>query len=509
MSFTEQLELLIRSRYPVIYIPTHEEERAETAIRQVADAGSPGRVVYLWDMVNGYEHNKAAKTNPLAALDLAETSPDKEPAIFVLRDMHRYLNDPSVARKVRNVARTIRSQRKTVILLCAALQIPPDLTEEVTVLDFALPKAEDISREMERCLAKTEVSLEAGSREALVKACLGLSLNRVRQVLSKTLARSGVVDERAIALVLEEKRRRIRQTEVLEFHPAGESLDSIGGMDNLKLWLNKRTRAFTDEARRYGLPNPRGVLLVGIQGTGKSLCAKAIAQLWRLPLLRLDVGRLMASLVGESEGRTREMIRLSEAMAPCVLWVDEIDKAFAGITGPQGDSGVSSRVFGTFINWLSEKTSPVFVAATANDVTGLPPELLRKGRFDEIFFISLPNRRERREIFQVHLGRVREHSLREFDLDYLAGESEGYSGAEIEQAIVEAMYDGFDKRREFNTNDVIAAMARTVPLSRTAREQITKLRSWAAEGRARPAGEDSEEEFAAGFGDDKGRGGRE
>jgi SpoVK/Ycf46/Vps4 family AAA+-type ATPase len=487
MAFSDQFDLLARSRYPVIYIPTHEEERAEQQIAAAAASTVPARQVHHWDMINGFEPGKAGRGNPVAALDHVESAPDSAPAIFVLRDFHRYLADPNTARKLRNTARTIRSQKKTVVLLCAGLNIPADLTEEITVLDFPLPTAEEVAREMERSVPKTAVSLEPGSREALVKACLGLSLNRVRQSLAKTLAQQAVVDERAIGVVLEEKRRRIRQTEVLEFIPAAEGLDDIGGMDNLKLWLNKRTRAFTDEARRYGLPNPKGVLLVGVQGTGKSLCAKAISRLWRLPLLRLDVGRLMASLVGESEGRTREMIRLSEAMAPCVLWVDEIDKAFAGVAGPQGDSGVSSRVFATFLSWLSEKTSPVFVAATANNVTGLPPELLRKGRFDEIFFIGLPSRRERREIFEVHLHRVRPHSLREFDLDYLAAESDGFSGAEIGQAVVEAMYDAFDKRTEVTTGHIIAAMARTVPLSRTAAEQIDALREWAAQGRARAA----------------------
>jgi len=493
MPFVEQLDLLIRSRHPIICIPTPEEERAEQSIREAA----AGRPVFFWDIVNGYEHNKSARNNPAAALETVETAAEAEGGIFILRDFHRFLNDASVARRLRNTARAIRARKVTAVLLSPSYQVPADLGEDITVLDFPLPDSAAVSAEMERCLARTPPALEPGGREALVKACLGLTIDCVRRVLQMAVAAHSRVDDRAIALVLEEKRQRIRRTEVLEFHPASESLDDIGGLDNLKVWLNKRTRAFSDDARKYGLPNPRGVLLVGIQGTGKSLCAKAIARLWRLPLLRLDVGRLMASLVGESEGRTREMIRLAEAMAPCVLWIDEIEKAFAGAAGPSGDSGVSSRVFATFLNWLSEKTAPVFVAATANDVLGLPPELLRKGRFDDIFFIALPTRRERREIFNVHLRRVREHSLREYDLDYLAAESEGCSGAEIEQAVIEAMYDAFDKRREFNTNDIVAALARTVPLSRTSKEHIGKLQQWAAEGRARPAAGDEDDRTTA------------
>jgi SpoVK/Ycf46/Vps4 family AAA+-type ATPase len=290
--------------------------------------------------------------------------------------------------------------------------------------------------------------------------------------------------------MLEEKRQSIRQTQILDFYPASERISDIGGLDNLKDWLLRRGGAFSEQARRYGLPYPRGLLLAGIQGTGKSLTAKAIAHHWHLPLLRLDVGRLFGGLVGESEARTRQMINLAEALAPCVFWIDEIDKAFGGMDS-RGDGGTTSRVFGAFITWLAEKTSPVFVVATANNVQSLPPELLRKGRFDEIFFVGLPNKTEREAIFSVHLNRLRPHKMADYDIHRLAYETPDFSGAEIEQILVEAMHIGFSQNREFTTDDILSAASQVVPLARTAKEQIQFLQEWAAAGKARLASRDS------------------
>jgi SpoVK/Ycf46/Vps4 family AAA+-type ATPase len=289
-----------------------------------------------------------------------------------------------------------------------------------------------------------------------------------------------------IDLILAEKRQTIRQTQILDFYPATEDIADIGGLDNLKEWLLRRGGAFSERARQYGLPAPKGLLLVGIQGTGKSLSAKAIAHHWHLPLLRLDVGRLFGGVVGESESRTRQMIQLAEALAPCILWIDEIDKAFAGLDS-RGDAGTSSRVFGTFITWMAEKKSAVFVVATANNIQSLPPELLRKGRFDEIFFVGLPSQEERKAIFAVHLARLRPHLLQSYDLDRLAYETPDFSGAEIEQILVEAMHIGFSQNRDFTTDDILEAASQTVPLALTAQEQIQQLQQWAAAGKARMA----------------------
>jgi SpoVK/Ycf46/Vps4 family AAA+-type ATPase len=289
-----------------------------------------------------------------------------------------------------------------------------------------------------------------------------------------------------VELILEEKRQSIRQTQILEFYPSTTEISDIGGLDNLKEWLLRRGGAFSDRARKYGLPHPRGLLLAGIQGTGKSLTAKAISHHWHLPLLRLDVGRLFAGLVGESESRTRQMIQLAEALSPCVLWIDEIDKAFSGVEG-RGDSGTTNRVFGTFLTWMAEKTSPVFVVATANNIRTLPPELLRKGRFDEVFFVGLPNQEERSQIFAVHLGKYRPHNTRAYDIDRLAYETPDFSGAEIEQGIIEAMHIGFSQNRDFTTDDILEAASQIVPLAQTAQQEIQVLQEWAASGKARLA----------------------
>jgi len=255
----------------------------------------------------------------------------------------------------------------------------------------------------------------------------------------------------------------------------------VGGLDNFKEWLNLRAEAFSPAAREYGLPYPKGVLLVGIQGTGKSLAAKTVANEWNLPLLRLDFGRLFASLVGQSESRVRKMIQIAEALSPCVLWVDEIDKAFAGAQS-SGDSGTTSRVLSTFLTWLSEKTSPVFVVATANNIEMIPPEIIRKGRFDEVFFLNLPTKEERKEIFKVHLGKARQKRIEEFELTLLSELSKDFSGAEIEQVVIEAMRLGFSKGKEFNNEDILTSIQRLVPLARTKNKELNLLKEWFESG---------------------------
>jgi len=489
MNFSEEFELLLRARYPLIYIPTLEEERLEAAIAQSAKQQG-NRAVYTWDFVDGYQGNPNdvgfGKRNPLQALELVEKLPASAAAIFILRDFHRFLEDVSIARKLRNLARTLKSQPKNIVLVSPQVTIPDELGEVLTILDFPLPTAPEIQVEIERLIGALGQNLEQRVMDDLVRSCQGLSLERIRRVLARAIATHGQVRPDDVDLILEEKRQTIRQTQILDFYPTSANISDIGGLDNLKDWLLRRGGAFSEKARQYGLPHPRGLLLVGIQGTGKSLTAKAIAHHWHLPLLRLDVGRLFAGLVGESESRTRQMIQLAEALAPCILWIDEIDKAFAGIDG-RGDAGTSGRVFGTFITWLAEKTSPVFVVATANNIQSLPPEMLRKGRFDEIFFVGLPTQEERKAIFDVHLSRLRPHTLKQFDLDRLAYETPDFSGAEIEQTIIEAMHIGFSQNRDFSTDDVLEAASQIIPLARTAQEQIHFLQEWAASGKARMA----------------------
>jgi hypothetical protein len=489
MCFSDEFELLIRARYSVLYIPTREEERVEAAIAQSAKTQG-NRSFYVWDFVDGYQGNPNdagfGKRNPLQALELVEKLPASVPAIFVLRDFHRFLDDVAVSRKIKNLARLLKSQPKNIIIISPQVSIPEDLSEVLTVLEFPLPKTLEIKAELERLLASMNQTLDGRVIDEFVRSCQGLSLDRIRRVLGRAIAAHGALQPDDVELILEEKRQTIRQTQILEFYPTSERISDIGGLDNLKDWLLRRGGAFTERARQYGLPHPRGLLLVGIQGTGKSLTAKAIAHHWHLPLLRLDVGRLFAGLVGESESRTRQMIQLAEALAPCILWIDEIDKAFAGIDG-KGDSGTTSRVFGTFITWLAEKSSPVFVVATANNIQALPPEMLRRGRFDEIFFVGLPSQEERKAIFAVHLSRLRPHNLKSYDLDRLAYETPDFSGAEIEQILIEAMHIGFSQNRDFTTDDVLEAASQIVPLARTAQDQIQFLQDWAAAGKARLA----------------------
>jgi SpoVK/Ycf46/Vps4 family AAA+-type ATPase len=493
MSFQDELLLLLRARYPIIYLSTFEEERVEQVIVEAA-VNLNNRAVYVWDFVEGYQgnlnDNGIGRRNPLQALEHIEKLPDSSAAIFILRDYHRFLDDVAIARKLRNLSRRLKSHAKNIILLAPQVQIPDDLAEVVTVLEFALPDVHDIQAEVTRLLGTLNVRLLPSDLDALVQSCQGLSIERIRRVLARGIAAHGTFRPEDIDLVLEEKRQTIRQTQILDFYPAQEQISDIGGLDSLKDWLLRRGNAFSEKARLYGLPYPRGLLLVGIQGTGKSLTAKAIAHHWHLPLLRLDVGRLFAGLIGESESRTRQMIQLAEALAPCILWIDEIDKAFAGVDG-RGDSGTSSRVFGTFITWMAEKTSPVFVVATANNIQALPPELLRRGRFDEIFFVGLPTQEERKAIYEVHLSRLRAHNLKHYDLNRLAYETPSFSGAEIEQAIIEAMHIGFSQDRDFTTEDILEAASQIVPLARTAQEQVDALQAWAAAGKARMASRNS------------------
>jgi SpoVK/Ycf46/Vps4 family AAA+-type ATPase len=493
MSFNEEFELLLRACYPLIYIPTTEEERLESAI---AECGKKlgDRAIYIWDFVDGYQNNPnhegLAKRNPLQALEFIETLSDRLGAILILRDFHRFLEDIAISRKLRNLARSLKSQAKNIVILSPDLNIPNELSEVLTVVDFPLPSTQEIKTEIQRLLSSTVPSLPDKLLNDLVRSARGLSLERIRRVLTLAVATHGSLQPEDVELILEEKRQSIRQTQILDFYPATEQISDIGGLDNLKDWLLRRGGAFSDKARSYGLPHPRGLLLVGIQGTGKSLTAKAIAHHWHLPLLRLDVGRLFGGLVGESESRTRQMISLAEALSPCILWIDEIDKAFSGVEG-KGDSGTTSRVFGTFINWLAEKKSPVFVVATANNIQTLPPEMLRKGRFDEIFFVGLPDQEEREAIFAVHLSRLRPHNLKHYDLKRLSYETPDFSGAEIEQTLIEAMHIGFSQNRDFTTDDIIEAASQIIPLARTAQEQIEFLQKWAAAGKARMASKES------------------
>ncbi|MBE9194415.1 AAA family ATPase [Synechocystis sp. LEGE 06083] len=495
---------MVRARFPLLYLVTAEEDPSDEVLRQLAQLGNPPRKLLFWDIVRGWQDNGSDKGSVMAALGRVGKGDANEAVLFVLRDLHPIFKTPEsdkhapIIREIKNLTKELKRSRKTLLFTSYTLAVPAELQEEMTVVDFPLPNVPEIDYLVKNLVTADKLNLQGLGKEQLVKACQGLSRARISRILASALAAKQQVNETDIERVLDAKKQAVRQTGILEFYPSQESLKNVGGLDNLKQWVRMRQEAFTEEARKYGIPNPKGVLLVGIQGTGKSLSAKTIAHEWRLPLLRLDAGRLFGGIVGESESRVRQMIQLAEAMAPCVLWMDEIDKAFGGMTsGADGDSGTSRRVFGSLITWMQEKTSPVFIVATANNVQVLPAELLRKGRFDEIFFLNLPNAKERAEIFKVHLQRLRPAKVREFDLHQLASQSPQFSGAEIEQVIIDAMQrafasNGSQQRRDFTTEDILQSIRETVPLAAIAKPQIEALKHWAAEAGARTASLDSD-----------------
>lgn len=490
-----ELETLIRARYPIIYVVSWEEKRVEDALRSITKARN--KKMLQWTVTQGIVSNAAnrdeATRDPIAALDYVMESRDQ--AVFLFKDLHPFLNDTTLVRRLRDLTYALKTSYKTIVMLSPVLKLPQELEKEITVVDYALPSLE----EMETLLAdiiqnvksnpQVDTNLTTEEREQLLKAALGLTATEAENVFAKSLVEKRRFD---VDVILSEKEQIIRKSGLLEYHRATDAFADVGGLDLLKSWMGKRTVAFTEKAREYGLPAPKGVLLLGVQGCGKSLSAKAIASLWKLPLLRLDVGKIFGGIVGQSEENIRRAIRIAESTAPNVVWIDELEKGFSG-TQSSGisDGGTTARVFGTFISWLADKTAPCFVVATANDVSALPPELLRKGRFDEIFFVDLPSEEERKEVFEIHLAK-RKRDPAKFDLAKLAEATIGYSGAEIEQAVIAALYDAFDLDRDITTEDILATTSQSVPLSMTMKERIDILREWAGT-RARPASSEEPE----------------
>ena len=501
-SAQEELEVLIRARYPIIYVVSWEEERVERCLREIAEKRD--KKLFVWTVTQGIVKSGAAQqrtkagsgntADPLAALDAVIEH--VEPAVYLFKDFHRFTVEDrcnlSVIRRLRDVAYHLRDTYKSLVIVAPLMRIAPDLAKDVTVVEFGLPDTDDFSHLLDHIIEdvkgnpQVRIDLEDDDRERLLHAARGLTLKEAENVFAKTLVLNGKLDADDVSVVYSEKQQIVRKSGLLEYYETDERLNHVGGLDSLKQWLAKRRIAFTERAARFGLPAPRGVMLLGVQGCGKSLCAKAVAKLWNLPLLRFDMGQMFSSLVGSSEENIRRAIQTAESVAPVILWIDEIDKALAGSAASGGsDGGTSARVFGTLLTWLSEKTSAVFAICTANDISHLPPELLRKGRLDEIFFVDLPTEKERIEIFQIHLKKRRRDPGR-FDLADLARLSEGFSGAEIEEAIVSSLFDAFSRQEDLTTEMIRANLAETVPLSKTMNEEMNRLRNWAV-GRARPA----------------------
>ncbi len=500
MNFQAEIETLIRARYPILYIISSEEMRVQKLILEIAQKRQ--KKAFEWSYSTGIvpagtsiqsqKHRNAATKDPLQALD--QVIEQVEPAIFIFKDFHPFLtrNNFAVVRKLKEIALHLKNSFKTIVLISPTMEIPTELEKEITVLNYPLPTREDLSELLDKIIDEVKqfkqvrIELDEAGRERLLQAALGLTLGEAENVFAKIIVKDERLSGDDVNEVFAEKQQIIRKSGLLEYYATSEGFANVGGLSVLKDWLNKRSMAFSKEARAFGLPAPKGILMLGVQGCGKSLCAKAVSTQWQLPLLRFDMGRMFGSLVGSSEENVRRAIAVAESVAPAILWVDEIDKAFAGSQGSGAtDGGTTARVFGTFLTWLSEKSAPVFVVATANDISQLPPELLRKGRLDEIFFVDLPSRDERAEVFRIHINK-HGRDAKQFDLSALADASRDFSGAEIEEAINSALYDAFYGKENIRTEHIAAAIAETVPLAKTMDEQINRLRSW-ADGRARNA----------------------
>lgn len=485
-----EISLCVRARYPIIWLLTYEETRAEKLLHAIAK--STGKEVITWSLSEGFDpdHEVSNSRNPEVVLKHILESSRK--AIYILKDFHPFMEQDIVIRLLRDITIKLKKSYKTVILVSPQLKIPPDLEKDITVFDLPLPNAKELGSVLTNLLApykdsaKVKVDLSPQLLEKVIQGTLGLTLKEAENVYAKALLRNRDFTIDDLPDIISEKQQMIRKSGILDFIPFSMDMSDVGGLDGLKEWLRRRTGAFSSKAREFGLPEPKGLLLVGVPGCGKSLAAKAIASEWSLPLLRLDVGKIFASFIGSSEQNMRKALSISEAMSPAILWLDEIEKGFSGLKSSGSvDAGTTARIFGTFLTWMQEKTKPVFVIATANNVEELPPELLRKGRFDDIFFIDLPSLDEREDIFKIHIARKNRDPLK-FDIKALAALAIDFSGAEIEETVVAAMYLAFYLNRDINTDDVRKAIDAIVPLAVTAREKIAYIREWAHD-RARPA----------------------
>jgi len=414
-------------------------------------------------------------------------------AVFILKDFHRHMDDPVVVRRLRDVGQKFSTNRRTVILTAPELTVPPELTKLVDYFDLPLPdrdRLHQIVHDTFTRLSKTytlKLQLDAAGVEAMATNLRGLTEEEAERAISQALVTRYALCPETITDVLDAKKQLLRHSGMLEFIEALDNMAGVGGLENLKRWLGQRRGAWEDSAREFGLEPPRGMIILGVQGCGKSLCARAVAGEWKLPLVKFDTSAVYDKYIGETEKRIRKVFQVAEGLAPCVLWVDELEKVFAG-SGPDSasaDAGVSSRLLASFLSWMQDRKAPVFVAATCNNVTVLPPELIRKGRFDELFFVDLPNQSERKQIFSIQLAR-RKRNPAEFDLEKVATAAGGYSGAEIDAAVQGALYAAYSEKKQLTTQLLIDALAQTVPLSTTRAEEIAALREW-ARTRAVPA----------------------
>jgi len=502
-NFDKELCDLLRARFPFIHITTYEEERIINEIKRIVSTEElihTTRNVYIWKLSEGFRNeNGIIEENTLEKLGaLKFIKENDESSLFIILDFHVFCEkanggvDNTIIRLLKDLMPNLKQSfnPKNVIFISPNFSVPDDLKKDITVMDFELPSEDEIGEVLDEMIESNsggnlQINLNDKEKESLKKAAVGLTLQEAENAFARAMVNDGCLDASDVDLVLKEKSQVIKKNDLLEYIDSEVNIKDVGGLENLKKWLVKRDKSWLSSAKKYGLPAPKGVLLTGVPGCGKSLVAKSISSMWHLPLLRFDVSKVFNMYVGNSESNMREAIKTAEAIAPCILWIDEIEKGFSGL-GNGGDSGTSSRIFGTFLSWMQEKTKPVFVVATANNISTLPSEMMRKGRFDEIFFIDLPTFNERKQIFKVHLESrlkdpsvIGDFSVDEDSLNHLASLTEGFGGAEIEQIVIMGLFDAFAEDRSITMHDFENSIKNTVPLSITQSEQIRSIREWA------------------------------
>lgn len=515
----QEIKELIEAFYPIINVVSSEENRVIDFLGDLC--GQTNSFLIIWSNTKGFleygvEDEETYYTymkdlrgmtgNINRALETLEKIPANnkdEKVIFLMLDLHPYFDDSKVIRNLRDIAADFKTNFKTLVMLTPVMNLPVELEKDVAVVDYELPNRDEIKKIIVSSFMGTlrnSMESEDASKnikkidriylDKIIQSCIGLTSSEIENAIAKAIISSESIYDIDPQVIFNEKRQVVQKSGILDFIPLNEKLGDVGGLNELKSWIRKRSQLFNKKAEKFGIVSPKGMLMVGIQGCGKSLVAKSIASELNVPLLKLDIGSLMQSALGSSEENVRKAIKLSETIGNCVLWMDEIEKGFSGVhSSGKSDAGTLSRVFATFLTWMQEKTKPVFVVATSNDIEALPPEFLRKGRFDEIFFVDLPNVEERTSIFNIHLKKVN-RDPKKFDMDSLVKYSEGFSGAEIESSIQSALTDAFTSNRELETKDIINSLKETYPLSQMMPEKIKTLRNWAS-NRARRATSES------------------
>jgi len=495
-SALETIRERILCRFPLLFLTTWEEERWEGELASLALDMERGLVI--WTATDGaapaLNTEDESHRDPVTFIEMIRSYPRDH--IFLLKDFHPFLKDPIAVRLLRDLLPSLGEQHKTILLMGPDDKVPNELRRDTVSLDLPLPRLEEMREELRDVLiqrqhrGEPQLRMSKREQERLLKTVLGLTANQARQSMSRALLGKSRVDDDVYAMLISEKSLMVQGSDLLDFQELQEGASDIGGLDSLKEWISKRGEAFTEKARKRGIPSPKGVLLLGVQGCGKSLTARAVARMLSFPLIRLDVSTLLSADQGQSEKNMRNVLTLTEMIAPAVLWIDEVEKGFSGVDTDRGAGDTTMiRLMGAFLTWMQDKPAPVFVVATANSVTSLPPEMLRRGRFDELFFVDLPNFHERKDIFAIHLKK-KLINPDQFDLGRLSDMTEGFSGAEIEQIVLTAMVESFNKGDSLNENELKIAAEDTVPLSVTMEEKIFQLREW-ARTRCRPATPDS------------------